>query len=156
MTILVPSQEDFAKVGGSAFDIDASGHLVSLGSCGCGGPNGCGGCGKQIVISPTGEIGICHEGLGERRTFIGSLNEDFDFQTNPHVQKWAYRSPATMPECVDCPALGMCGGGCPYGAMLRYGSIHDIDKRFCVHSKDTLEWLVWDLYDKVMTRVGAS
>jgi uncharacterized protein len=116
----------------------------------------CSACGKQIVISPTGEIGICHEGLGERRTFIGSLDENFNFLTNPLVHEWAYRSPATMPECIDCPALGMCGGGCPYGAMLRYGSIHEVDRRFCIHSKDTLEWLVWDLYYKMMTRVGAS
>ncbi len=118
--------------------------------------NDCAACGRQFVVAPSGEIGICHEGLGERRTFVGSIFEDFDFKSNPCVKEWARRSPATMPECFDCEALGICGGGCPYGAMLRYGSIWDIDKRFCTHSQESLEWLIWDLFDKVRTRLGAE
>lgn len=109
----------------------------------------CAACGSQIVISPLGEIGICHEGLGERRTFVGSIHKEFDYYNNDQVKEWARRSPATMPECQDCEALGICGGGCPYGAMLRYGSMWDVDKRFCVHSKGALNWLIWDLYDQM-------
>ena len=49
---------------------------------------------------------------------------------------------------MDCPALGICGGGCPINAMhLRPGNtIHSLDERFCVHSKKTLEFLIKDLY----------
>jgi uncharacterized protein len=116
----------------------------------------CAACGNQMVISPLGEIGICHEGLGERRTFVGSINEDFDFYNNIQIKEWANRSPATTQECKKCSALGICGGGCPYGAMLRYGNINEVDRRFCVHSKDTLEWLIWDLYGKIKTRMEAG
>jgi len=51
-----------------------------------------------------------------------------------------------MPECQGCFALGICGGGCPYQSELETGSIWGLDKRFCIHAKMTLEWLVWDLY----------
>ena len=109
----------------------------------------CGACGEQMVISPTGEVGVCHEGLGERRTFVGELVPDFDYFGNATIKEWSNRSPLNMPECEECIAFGVCGGGCPYGAMLRYGSIWNVDKRFCIHSKDTLQWLIWDLYDRM-------
>lgn len=109
----------------------------------------CAACGSQMVISPEGKIGICHEGLGERKFFMGSIFDDYVFNDSPLAQEWAKRSPINMAECHDCSALGICGGGCPYGAMLRYGSIWDVDRRFCVHAKDTLEWLIWDLFEKM-------
>ena len=111
----------------------------------------CAACGSQIVISPIGEIGICHEGLGERNTFIGSVFKPFDFQNDPRIREWCKRSPASMVDCHACDALGICGGGCPYGSMLKHGSMWSIDERFCIHSKETLEWLIWDLYEKVTT-----
>ena len=110
----------------------------------------CAACGGQIAVEPNGSIVICQEGTGPQRFVLGSvLNDDFDFMKNRKVQEWSQRSPINMPECLNCPALGICGGGCPYGAMLHYGSIWDVDRRFCVHSKTTLEWLIWDLFDKV-------
>ena len=57
-------------------------------------------------------------------------------------------------ECLSCPALAVCDGSCPYDAMLKYGSIWNIDRRFCIHSKEALEWLIWDLYDKVLERLS--
>lgn len=106
--------------------------------------------GNQIVISPQGLIGVCHEGIGEKRTFVSNINDNgFNFYANQDINSWAKRSPFNMLECIECEALGICGGGCPYGAMLKTGSIHEVDKRFCVHSKETLEWLIWDLFDKV-------
>lgn len=118
--------------------------------------NDCAACGRQLVVSATGKLGICHEGLGESKTFVGSIDGDFNFYENDQVQEWAQRSPFLTEECLSCKALGMCGGGCPFGAMLRYGSIWDIDKRFCVHSKETLEWLIWGLYDKTISRIEAE
>lgn len=98
---------------------------------------------------------FCHEGLGERHTFVGSLwDKNFDFYNNPTVNEWAIHSPINQEECLSCPALAVCGGGCPYGAMLKYGSIWNIDRRFCIHSKEALEWLIWDLYDKVLERLS--
>ena len=111
----------------------------------------CAACGCQFVVAPDGRIGVCHEGLGERRTFVSHVDDpEFDFQTNPTIRQWAKRSPISMPECYDCIALATCGGGCPYASLLRTGSIWNLDRRFCVHSKETLEWLIWDLYEQTV------
>ena len=56
--------------------------------------------------------------------------------------EWSQLTPVNHEECMECPALGICGGGCPINAMhLKPGNtIHSIDERFCVHSKKTLEF----------------
>ncbi|QQS61240.1 MAG: SPASM domain-containing protein [Candidatus Moraniibacteriota bacterium] len=65
-------------------------------------------------------------------------------------QFWSRRSSLFMGQCQECVALGICGGGCPLQADIEKGSIWELDDRFCVHSKRTLEWLIWDLYEKMV------
>ena len=105
--------------------------------------------GAQVVCSPDGRLGLCHEGIGAKCFFFGQVSKDFRFHDEPLIKEWRQRTPLNMPQCFDCPALGICGGGCTYGAWLRNGSIWSIDDRFCVHSSKTLDWLVWDLFDKI-------
>lgn len=112
----------------------------------------CGAAGAgQIVIAPDGEIGVCHGFLGSREYFPTNVgNIDFDPSTDATFVEWGKRTPLNMPECDECMALGICGGGCPLNALKNTGSIWGMDKRFCAHSKKTLEWLVWDLFAKVI------
>jgi uncharacterized protein len=106
--------------------------------------------GNQYVISPSGEIGICHGYLNDRKYFSSTVfDENFNFQTNPDFKHWQKRSPLFMEKCFDCACLGICGGGCPYAAEYVYGSIYDVDERFCIHAKKVLNWLIHDLYDNV-------
>lgn len=114
-------------------------------------PYDCGAAGGgQIVIAPDGQIGVCHGYLGERKFFCSHVQElEFDPGESPVFLEWSRRSPLFMEECQDCPALGICGGGCPLQADIETGSIWGLDTRFCVHSKRTLEWLIWDLYDQL-------
>ncbi len=79
--------------------------------------------------------------------FFSDVSKDFQFHENSTIREWGHRSPLNMPQCFDCSAIGTCGGGCAYGAMLRNGSIWSLDDRFCVHSLKTLEWMIWDLYE---------
>lgn len=109
-------------------------------------PFDCQATGKQIVCSPDGQLGLCHEGIGSKNFFFVDVSRHFDFHNNSLVQEWNSRSPLNMPQCFDCPAIGICGGGCAYGAWLRNGSIWSIDDRFCIHSLSTVEWLIWDVY----------
>jgi len=113
-------------------------------------PYDCGAAGGgQIVIAPDGQIGVCHGYLGERKFFCSHVQESsFDPETDPVFLEWSRRSPLFMEECQRCSALGICGGGCPLQADIDTGSIWGLDSRFCVHSKKTLEWLIWDLYDQ--------
>ncbi len=105
--------------------------------------------GAQLVCTPNGQLGVCHEGIGARQFFFAKVLRDFDFHHNEVIGEWKRRTPLNMPQCFGCPAIAICGGGCAYGAWLRNGSIWSVDDRFCIHSLATLEWLIWDVYKRV-------
>lgn len=105
--------------------------------------------GGQIVIAPNGQVGICHGFLHDKQYFVAHINDDdFVAVKDDNFIEWSQLTPINHEECLDCPALGICGGGCPVNAMhLKPGNtIHSIDERFCVHSKKTLEFFIKDLY----------
>lgn len=112
-------------------------------------PFDCQATGSQIVCSPNGKLGVCHEGVGAKNFFFDDVNPEFDFHGNETIKEWSQRTPLNMPQCWGCSALGVCGGGCAYSAWLRNGSIWSVDDRFCIHSLTTLEWLIWDLFEKL-------
>lgn len=107
----------------------------------------CCGCGKQVVILPNGKIGVCHAYSGTGEFFVNP-DCNFDPFEHPFWKEWSKRSPINMPKCYNCEALTICGGGCPHNAEMSKGSIWEIDESFCVHAKETLNWLVWDLYEQ--------
>lgn len=107
----------------------------------------CCGCGKQVVILPSGKIGVCHAYSGTGEFFV-SPDHEFDPFEHPFWKEWSRRSPINMPKCHNCEALTICGGGCPHNADMNKGSIWEIDDHFCIHAKETLSWLIWDLYEK--------
>ena len=71
-------------------------------------------------------------------------------------QRWARLSPLLTEACQSCEALGICGGGCPMNAERTTGSLDGLDARFCVHAKNTLQWLVWDVYRTTHARHAAA
>jgi uncharacterized protein len=104
--------------------------------------------GNQIAVAPDGRIGICHGYISSGKTFVADVTDpDFDPINNPLWQDWSHRSPLCMPQCENCPALGICGGGCPMLADETRGNIHELDQRFCVHAKTLLEWMIWDAFE---------
>ena len=105
----------------------------------------CCGCGKQIVVHPSGNLGVCHAYSGTGKFFVVP-DKEFDPYSHPIWNEWSKRSPVNMPQCQSCEALTICGGGCPHNAEINNGSIWEIDQQFCVHAKETLQWLIWDLY----------
>lgn len=106
----------------------------------------CSAVGRQIVFGPNGTVGICPTYYASGKYFV-KFTSDFDPLSHPIWLEWLQRMPINMPQCLDCSALGICGGGCPYNADVRNGSIWAVDDFFCEHSKVTLEWLIWDLFD---------
>lgn len=111
--------------------------------------------GGQIVIAPDGRVGICHGCLHNKQYFVANISDDdFIAVKDKNFIEWSQLTPLNHEECMDCPALGICGGGCPVNAMyLKPGNtIHSLDERFCVHSKKTLEFFIKDLY-RIVTHV---
>lgn len=104
---------------------------------------------NQLVFSASGKIGICHGYLQDKKFFPTDVDDnEFSPETDKVFQEWARRTPLNMEACQNCEALGICGGGCPMNAERNYDSIWALDERFCVHAKKTLEWLIWDLFEK--------
>jgi len=112
-------------------------------------PFDCGATGaSQIILSPSGKVGICHGYLQEKKFFPTNVDDlDFIPMKNKVFKEWSRRTPLNMKECQSCIALGICGGGCPLNAERNLGSIWNLDERFCLHAKKTLEWMIWDLFD---------
>jgi uncharacterized protein len=109
----------------------------------------CAACGSQLTISPDGKVGVCHGFLGTKDYFSGNVyDKNYNPKNDENFIEWSNRSPLNMVQCVDCFALGICGGGCPRNALLQKGSIWGTDDIFCTHTKMTLEWLIWDLLKK--------
>lgn len=115
--------------------------------------------GGQIVVAPDGSVGICHGCLHDKKYFVSSVYDDqFDCTKDANYIEWSQLTPVNKEKCLDCPALGICGGGCPINAMyLKKGNtIHSMDERFCVHAKKTLNFLIEDLYRVISERNSAN
>lgn len=111
--------------------------------------------GSQVVAYPDGSLGICHGFASDSQYTYGNVLRGVSTRHAERVnQEWLRRSPLFMPECLDCCALSICGGGCPYNAFLNAGTIWGLDKRFCHHATQTLDWLLWDLYENSRTDVA--
>lgn len=106
----------------------------------------CGAPGNQIVLAPNGDIGPCQAFLPSRKYFDQNIDKNPCLECNS-FSEWKQRYPININECLDCEAIGICGGGCPYQSYLSTGSIFGLDKRMCTHNKQFLDWLLWDLFD---------
>jgi radical SAM protein with 4Fe4S-binding SPASM domain len=119
----------------------------------------CMGVGGQIVVSPSGHVGPCQAllGLDDEKYFplgIRDLARSEDgsaelIYSNSLFEEWRYRFPFNMSDCSECFAISVCGGGCPYAALVTKGSIWSVDERICFQAKNILEWMVWDAYSNM-------
>ncbi len=76
-------------------------------------------------------------------------DENFDCTKNPTYLERHKRSLFFMPQCKNCEAIAICGGGCALSACENGSSIWDLDEGFCIHTKDALKFLIWDLFEKI-------
>lgn len=110
----------------------------------------CLGVGGQIAVTPDGSVGPCQGFLGQPEYFPLDVFRDFGSSPYDHplFREWTTRFPLHFEECLECPAVSICGGGCPLAALREEGSIWQIDRRICSQVKPIHEWLVWDLLQK--------
>lgn len=113
--------------------------------------NDCAGCGQQLVVTPTGEVGVCHGLWGTKQYFV-PYDSTLDPHAHPYWAEWRRRSPLSMEQCVNCITLGICGGGCPQQSLLARGTIWGLDEAFCIHAKITLDFLINDLFEQMQNK----
>ena len=105
----------------------------------------CGGVGNQLVFYPNGDVGTCEAYLCNRKSKVGNIKnlKVENIEKSPVIKYWTERYPLNMKECIYCPGLGICGGGCPFNAeTISKKDIYQIDKPFCVHTLKALDWLL--------------
>lgn len=107
----------------------------------------CPSCGGKILAGPDGRIGVCEAFWGHDKYYVQNSTVDEFFETSI-FKEWNARFPLNSESCFRCPGISMCGGGCPYDAHVRHGSIFATDDDRCKQTRILLEWLIWDLFDR--------
>lgn len=109
----------------------------------------CNAVGGELVVSPDGTLGPCHNAtIGGEEHFRGNVTDD---KCNPENQanfiEWHARMPVNMPGCHGCSFIGLCGGGCPYNALINKGSIWEKDPQQCYYMKNYVDLLLEDCWE---------
>jgi radical SAM protein with 4Fe4S-binding SPASM domain len=109
---------------------------------------GCTGCGSKLVVFPDGRSAPCVGFGGIEGRHTHNIND------RPAVEQiipeeMCRRSTFSIEGCVECPAIAVCGGGCMYNAYLFNGSVWIPERDACDQSTRFLEWLIWDLFQKI-------
>jgi len=114
----------------------------------------CAGCGGKVVVAPDGTAGICEYNAGDGRSYVPL--EEFSEDTVSDFLSWAARSPLDARECVQCPALPTCGGGCAYDSQILMGDPLKFDPWLCETNVLIVHWLMRDLLSHLRNRLGAD
>lgn len=104
--------------------------------------------GHQITMGPDGGLGPCHGLVENFKSFWGNVRDKniTERVLNSKVsKKFVQRTPYRDPKCLDCEALGICGGGCILENLACGGTMDDLESDFCAHTKITLKWMLEDL-----------
>jgi radical SAM protein with 4Fe4S-binding SPASM domain len=103
----------------------------------------CAGCGGKVVVAPDGRAGICEYNAGDGRSYVPM--DELSEETVADFMRWAARSPIDTKECMECPALPTCGGGCAYDSQEMMGDALKFDPYLCETNVQVFQWLMRDL-----------
>ena len=118
----------------------------------------CAAYGQQIVFMPNGTIGVCHglwpdkENSGSNTYFDLDVSFSGNLADHPNWKEWASRTTFNMPQCWNCPAISLCGGGCAKNAIIKHGSIWEVDSDICILMQEVVPWIIWTYYEKKVSR----
>ena len=113
----------------------------------------CAGYGHQIAITPKGQVGVCHglwpDEINKNGNTYYEIDVDYENKITEHPiwKEWYNRTPFNMPQCWNCEAISLCGGGCAQKPFLREGSIWNIDTEICILMKKVVPWIIWKYFD---------
>jgi radical SAM protein with 4Fe4S-binding SPASM domain len=103
------------------------------------------------VVAPNGSAGLCEYNAPEGRSYVPI--EEFSAGAVPDLPQWTSRSPLNTRECLKCPALATCGGGCAYDSQVLMGDALKFDPWLCETNVEVMRWVLHDLLSQVQDRV---
>lgn len=107
----------------------------------------CMACGGKTIATPKGMDGHCEYLAFRKQSQVIPLVQINGNQT----ADWVKRAPVLKRDCQNCPALGVCGGGCPYNAYQLHGSLDALDEENCNQTRALLSWMISDLHAQCAT-----
>jgi len=107
-------------------------------------PFDCKACGKRIVACPGGRFGICEGAITRRELFHKKLTE-----LNGDISAYKKSTPFNIVSCRSCIAYRICGGGCCYDKLTRYGRVDIADKYQCGLSINIAEYAIKYIADNL-------
>ena len=97
--------------------------------------------GQLIFFSPTGTAGPCHAFYPSGKYQI-PIKEDLKVQEEPLFYKWLEMGTLKNKECMKCPAIGICGGGCAYDIYVKTNQLGIKEDYFCTFQNEILKLLI--------------
>lgn len=118
----------------------------------------CAAVGGELAVSPDGTTGPCHNAtIGGEQYFKGNvLDAGFNPEASSNFMEWHTRMPINMPGCHGCFAIGLCGGGCPYNALVATGSIWQKDPQQCGYMEQLIDWILEDVWSRLNGHDGTE
>lgn len=95
----------------------------------------CGGCGNQMVVYPNGYISNCHASANYNIKAVEQCSGKFEIYQTTIAKKWRKRIPLYQDECLNCEAISICGGGCPWSTEEISGDSQQKDEINCLYVK---------------------
>jgi len=109
----------------------------------------CCACGSRIVVYPDGLYGQC-EGFVHSRQFSSSKKLSMsEYIYEKDFLNWKNRLHFDYKKCRNCPAIAVCGGGCPYNSFMQYKTINNVDEKNCKTSVNIVNFLIKDIYENL-------
>jgi radical SAM protein with 4Fe4S-binding SPASM domain len=105
----------------------------------------CMACGGKIIATPWGIDGHCEYISFMQNSPKRSSLVQLEIKGNTD-DDWNKRSPIRNFDCQNCPALGVCGSGCPYNSLQLHGSLDALDEDNCEQTRFLLSWMLDDLF----------
>ena len=94
--------------------------------------NSCGSS-RKITVFPNGKVFACQALEKVYQNYMGTISDNYI--ENPNWECWRSRSRFDNDECLKCPSVISCGGGCATGSYNINNCIYDIDKNNCEYTK---------------------
>ena len=83
---------------------------------------------------------------------IGNINRDLieELTSTKEFDFWKNKATIFNEECLECEALFCCGGGCAMQSEALFGNRDEIDRPFCIHTKESLRWVLQKCYNSII------
>ncbi len=97
--------------------------------------------GQLIFFSPSGTVGPCHAFYPSGKYQI-PIKANLKVPEEPLFYKWLEIGTLKNKDCMRCPALGICGGGCAYDIYVKTGKLGIKEDYFCTFQNEILKLLL--------------